>query len=216
MVFESVKDEFPSPEDAILRHPPPFSTYGFQKLAVEYFAKGACIQYGLPYTIVRPFNAIGIGEKRALIEREIFSGNVKLAMSHVLPDLIQKIAKGQYPLRILGSGDQIRHYTYGGDLAEGMLQCILHPKALNDCFNISTEKGHTVLELAKAVWVAMGKNLSEFKFESDEPFEWDVQKRVPNVSKARNLLGVRCSTDLDVALKEIIPWILSHIEAGEL
>ena len=49
------------------------------------------------------------------------SGNVKLAMSHVVPDLVQKVVKGQDPLHILGDGNQVRHYTYGGDLARGIV-----------------------------------------------------------------------------------------------
>ena len=110
MVFENTS-VYPTPEGEQLRCPPPSSTYGFQKLSCEYFAKGAWEQYKLPYTIIRPFNCIGIGERRALCDKEILSGNVKLAMSHVVPDLVQKILKGQDPLHILGSGDQIRHYT---------------------------------------------------------------------------------------------------------
>ena len=86
---------------------------------MEYFARAAWDQYKLPYTIVRPFNCVGIGESRALGDEEILSGNVELAMSHVVPDLVQKVLKGQDPLHILGSGDQVRHYTYGGDLAAG-------------------------------------------------------------------------------------------------
>src|SRR3989441_1603196 len=64
MVFESA-EVFPTPEGAQLSSPPPRSTYGFQKLATEYFARGAHEQYSLPYTIVRPFNCVGIGETRA-------------------------------------------------------------------------------------------------------------------------------------------------------
>jgi UDP-glucose 4-epimerase len=130
MVFEST-DVFPTPEGAQRTSPPPLSTYGFQKLAAEYFAQGAHEQYGLPYTVVRPFNCVGIGEQRALTDKEVMSGNVKLAMSHVVPDLIQKVVKGQDPLHILGSGQQIRHYTYGGDLARGIRLAIEHPDALN-------------------------------------------------------------------------------------
>ena len=79
--------------------------------------RAAWDQYQLPYTIVRPFNCVGVGEGRALGDVEVLSGNVKLAMCHVVPDLVQKILKGQDPLHILGAGDQVRHYTYGGDLA---------------------------------------------------------------------------------------------------
>ena len=122
MVFENTT-VFPTPEGEQFKSPPPFSTYGFQKLACEYFAKGAWEQYRLPYTIIRPFNCIGIGEKRAVCDKEILSGNVKLAMSHVVPDLVQKVLKGQDPLHILGDGKQIRHYTYAGDLARGMRFC---------------------------------------------------------------------------------------------
>ena len=119
MVYESAT-VFPTPEGAQLTSPPPVSTYGFQKLASEYFAKGAHEQYGLPYTIVRPFNCVGIGERRALRDTDVMSGNVKLALSHVVPDLALKVLKGQDPLHILGEGNQVRHYTYGGDLAHGI------------------------------------------------------------------------------------------------
>ena len=48
-------------------------------------------------------------------------------MSHVVPDLVQKVVKGQDPLHILGEGNQIRHYTYGGDLARGIVECMSQP-----------------------------------------------------------------------------------------
>ena len=82
MVFENATI-FPPPKGRARPAAP--VTYGFQKLATEYFAQGAYEQYGLPFTIVRPFNCVGIGERRALSDHEIMSGNVKLAMSHVVP-----------------------------------------------------------------------------------------------------------------------------------
>lgn len=115
MVYESAS-VFPTPEGTQLACPPPQSSYGLQKLSCEYFARAAWEQYGLPYTIVRPFNCVGVGEGRALSAPTILSGNVKLAMSHVLPDLVLKVLSGQDPLHLLGSGQQVRHYTYGGDV----------------------------------------------------------------------------------------------------
>src|SRR5205823_4551634 len=143
MVFES-SNVFPTPEGAQLTSPPPKSTYGFQKLATEYFAKGAHEQYGLPYTIVRPFNCVGIGERRALRDHEVMSGNVKLAMSHVVPDLCQKVLKDQDPLHILGDGSQVRHYTYGGDLAHGIRLAMESDRAVNEDFNLSTARSLVV------------------------------------------------------------------------
>jgi UDP-glucose 4-epimerase len=212
MVYEST-DVFPTPEGEQLRCPPPLSTYGFQKLACEYFAKGAWEQYQLPYTIIRPFNCIGIGEKRALCDKEVLSGNIKLAMSHVVPDLVQKIVKGQNPLHILGSGNQIRHYTYGGDLAEGIRLCVENENAINQDFNLSTDISTTVLELAKLIWIKVNGNLP-FKYISDAPYKYDVQKRVPSVKKAENILSFSAHTNLDDALDEIIPWIKQQINLG--
>ncbi|HVX56990.1 MAG TPA: NAD(P)-dependent oxidoreductase, partial [Candidatus Saccharimonadales bacterium] len=196
--------------------PPPLSTYGFQKLATEYFAKGASEQYQLPYTIVRPFNCVGIGEKRALTDKDVYSGNVKLAMSHVVPDIVQKILKGQDPLHILGDGHQVRHYTYGADLARGIRLCIEDPKALNDDFNISTAQSTTVLELAEMIWKKIHGDKKPFKYVSDKPFQHDVQKRVPDVSKAKKVLGFEATTSLSDMLDEVIPWIKEQIDHGNI
>ena len=212
MVFESTTT-FPTPEGEQLKCPPPLSTYGFQKLSCEYFAKGAWEQYKLPYTIIRPFNCIGIGEKRALCDKDVLSGNINLAMSHVVPDLVQKVLKGQNPLHILGDGSQIRHYTYGGDLAEGIRLCIESQKAINEDFNLSTPVSTTVLELAQLIWQKINGD-KPFRYISDPPFKYDVQKRVPSVEKAKRILGFEAKTSLSDALDEIIPWIKKQIENG--
>jgi UDP-glucose 4-epimerase len=214
MVFEST-DRWPSVEGDEQQVPPPLSSYGFQKLAVEYFARAAWDQYKLPYTIVRPFNCVGIGESRALGDVEVDSGNVKLAMSHVVPDLVQKILKGQDPLHILGSGDQVRHYTYGGDLARGIVDAVESEAALNDDFNLSTAESTTVLHLAQLIWKKV-KGDEPFRYVSDPAFEHDVQKRIPNVEKAKKILGFEATTSLDEMLDEVIPWIEQAVKDGTI
>ena len=215
MVFENTA-EFPTPEGAQRRCPPPNSTYGFQKLATEYFAQGAWEQYQLPYTIVRPFNCAGIGEQRAMRDCDVRSGNVKLAMSHVVPDLVQKVLKGQDELHILGSGNQARHYTYGGDLARGIRLAIEHPGALNDDFNLSTPVRTTVLELAQLVWRKIHGTSKPFRYVSDPAYPYDVQERSPDISKAKRVLGFEATTSLDEILDEVIPWVAEQIEVGQI
>ncbi len=215
MVYESAT-VFPTPEGAQRTSPPPVSTYGFQKLASEYFAAGAKEQYGLPFTIVRPFNCVGIGERRASRDTDVMSGNVKLALSHVVPDLVLKCLKGQDPLHILGAGDQVRHYTYGGDLAHGIRLAMESPAAVDEDFNLSTATSTTVLELAETIWRKVHADGRPFRFVSDPPFEHDVQRRVPDVRKARDVLGFEATTTLDAMLDEVIPWIRDEVAAGRL
>lgn len=215
MVFENTT-EYPTPEGAERRSPPPSSTYGFQKLACEYYAQGAWEQYKLPYTICRPFNCVGIGERRALTDKEVPSGNIKLAMSHVVPDLVQKVLKGQDPLHILGDGNQVRCYTYGGDLAKGIVKAIFAPEATNEDFNLSTPVATTVLELAELVWKKIHGDAKPFRYVSDKPFAYDVQKRIPNCEKAKRLLGYEATTSLSTVLDEVIPWIREEIKHGRI
>lgn len=209
MVFEST-NKWPSVEGDERRVPPPLSSYGFQKLAVEYFAIAAWDQYQLPYTICRPFNCVGIGESRALGGTKIKSGNVDLALSHVVPDIVQKVLKGQSPLHLLGNGQQIRHYTYGGDLARGIVTAMSHPAATNEDFNLSTAESTTVLDLAELIWKKIHGDRG-FEVVFDNPFEHDVQKRIPSVEKAKQVLGFEATTPLDVMLDEVIPWIRDAI-----
>jgi UDP-glucose 4-epimerase len=215
MVFEST-EHWPSREGDERKIPPPLSSYGFQKLAVEYFAKAAWDQYQLPYTIVRPFNCVGIGEGRALGDVEIASGNVKLAMSHVVPDLVQKIVKGQDPLHILGEGNQVRHYTYGGDLAKGIVECMEQEAATNNDFNISTPESTSVRDLAEVIWRKIKGPGEPLRLVCDPAYEYDVQKRVPDVTKAKEVLGFECTTTLDDMLDEVIPWVAQAVADGKL
>jgi UDP-glucose 4-epimerase len=215
MVYESA-DSWPSHEGQQLEVPPPLSAYGFQKLAVEYFARAAWDQYRLPFTIVRPFNCVGVGEGRALGAEQIMSGNIRLALSHVVPDLVQKVLKGQDPLHVLGSGDQLRHYTYGGDVAAGIVAAMEHPDAVNEDFNISSAQGITVAELAGRIWARIHGPDIPLRLAHDAPFRHDVQRRVPSTGKAKRVLGFEAMTTLDEMLDEVIPWVAAAIEAGAL
>ncbi len=209
MVFENAT-QYPTPEEEIYNCPPPNSAYGFQKLASEYFAKAAWDQYGLPFIIIRPFNCVGVGEDSALGESEITSGNIKLMMSHVLPDLVNKILKGQNPLHILGDGHQVRCYTNGNDIARGIVISIENPAAINHTFNISTSETTSVRELSEKIWRRINKNVP-FQYVCDEPYEHDVQNRVPDVSLAKRILGFESKVSLDQSIDEVIEYMRGKI-----
>ena len=205
MVFEETSI-YPTPESAIKNTPPPASTYGFQKLASEYFAKGAWEQYGLPYSIVRPFNCVGVGEDDSITEHEVTSGNIKLMMSHVLPDLVNKTLKGQDPLHILGEGNQVRCYTNGKDLARGIRLVIESEKAINEDFNISTSVATSVLDLARIIWTKINPD-KDFRYNIDTPYEYDVQKRIPDVTKSKEILGFESEILIEESIDEVINYL---------
>jgi|TARA_S200002703_G_scaffold145347_1_gene139667 UDP-glucose 4-epimerase len=206
MVFECTK-KYPTPETEVLKCPPPMSTYGFQKLASEYFCKGAYEQYGLPYTVIRPFNCVGIGEDEALGAEEVEQGNIKMLMSHVLPDLIYKALhlNSDDELPILGSGHQIRHYTNGKDIARGIRVAMESSAAENDDFNISSPEPTAVAELAEIVWRKI--HGTPLKLKHEDSFTYDVQLRSPNVEKAMEKLGFKTEIGLEESVEEVIVWM---------
>jgi len=129
---------------------------------------------------------------------------------------VQKVLKGQDPLHILGSGKQVRHYTYGGDLARGIRLCVEHPAARNQDFNLSTATRTTVLELAEMVWTKILGGGTPFRYVSDPPYEYDVQERSPRTEKAAALLGFQATTLLSEILDEVIPWIREQIAVTQI
>jgi UDP-glucose 4-epimerase len=202
MVFERAT-LYPTPESHLDECRIPLSTYGFQKLASEYFCKGAYEQWKLPYTIARPFNCVGVGEERAVVDEN----NTKLLMSHVLPDLVFKALHlergGALPL--LGDGSQVRHYTNGRDVARGIRLCI-EDTNLNMDYNISSPVATTVKELGIMVWKQVHDAEVEFIF-TEQPYRHDVQFRSPDVSKAERYLGFRADIPLSQSVQEVTNWM---------
>lgn len=191
MVFEST-EMYPSIENDIEIIPPPKSVYGFQKLASEYWCQAYNEQYGLPYVIVRPFNAIGIGED-------------PLKDSHVIPQLIYKVLQGQNPLKILGQGNQIRQYTHVSDIAEAIRLIILtNIVNTHTSFNVVNKNNQiNVLQLAEKIWYKINPGIP-FKCEFSQRLKYDVQKRIGSSEKIFEELGWVPQVDLDSALDGII------------
>lgn len=199
MVFENT-EVYPTSEEEVRACLPPSSTYGFQKLACEYFAQGAHEQYEVPYVIVRPFNCVGVGEEKAL-----GADNEELMLSHVLPDLINKILKGQDPVEILGEGNQVRCYTNGKDIARA-LAMLCENDIVNNDYNISIAKAHSVLDLAQIIWAKINPD-KPFAYTSKEPFKYDVQKRIPNTRKAERDFGFVADIPLEESIDEVVNYI---------
>jgi nucleoside-diphosphate-sugar epimerase len=200
MVFERA-GEWPTPEDALGRYPPPFSAYGFSKLVGEWYCRAFGDQYGLEFAIARPFNAYGPGE---FPEDEP-------GLAHVIPDLIKKILDGARPIRIFGDGSQTRSFTYVDDVADAIVTIGLHPSGAGDDFNIGTGLETSVLDLLEMLWEATGQEGS-LEVETSPALPVDVQRRVPDIFKIRERLGWASTVSLEDGLSRTARWYLGQGE----
>ena len=202
MVFEKTSI-FPSPESAVLESPPPVTHYGFSKLVGEYYCRAFNEEHGVPYTICRPFNAYGPGE---FPEDEP-------GIAHVIPDLAKKVLRGDYPLEIMGSGDQVRCYTYMTDIADGIVTAGLDRRGENDDFNVGDDTPTSVEQLARKVWELCGRT-EPFQLSHVPALEHDIQRRIPDVSKIESVLGWRVKNSLDDGLRSTIDWLRTPATAA--
>lgn len=197
MVFESTS-KFPSEEEDLTKIPPPISAYGFSKLVGEWYCKAFFDEYGLNYTIIRPFNAYGVNE----------APGEEVGYAHVIPDLIEKILSGQYPLELLGDGKQTRCFTHVSDIARGIILAIEKKEAINRDFNIGSEEEIKMIDLAKLLWEKCHIKKS-FKVKYVRPFKYDIKRRVPSSKNARAILGWKVEKKLEEEIPTIIAWIKS-------
>jgi UDP-glucose 4-epimerase len=197
MVFERAT-EFPTTEAHLEKCPAPRSAYGFSKLSGEVYTRAAHDEHGLRYTICRPFNAYGPGERPEPGEPGI---------AHAVPDLIAKALAHQRPLQIFGSGVQTRTLTHVEDIADGIVTALASPAGENEDFNISASDELTVAAIARLIWEACGNDPSELEFKHLPSFEVDVQRRWPSVEKARRVLGWRAQVKIEDGIAQTVDWL---------
>jgi nucleoside-diphosphate-sugar epimerase len=197
MVFERA-DEFPTPEDAIDRFPPPFSAYGFSKLIGEWYCRAFHEQFGTRFAIARPFNAYGPGE---VPEDEP-------GLAHVIPDLIRKIRDGRRPIEIFGDGDQVRSFTFVEDIADAIVRIGFDARADGEDFNIGTGVETSVLDLLDMLWELCGENGSPQVVRAAS-LPVDVRRRAPDTTKIRMVLGWSPGMDLREGLRRTVDWYVS-------
>jgi UDP-glucose 4-epimerase len=162
-------------------------TYAVSKLAGEHMGRAYYDEYGLPLVSVRPFNVYGPGQ--------IGGGAIRA--------FIEAALAGE-DLVIHGDGSQIRAWCYVDDMVEGALLCLEHPDAPGESFNIGNARSAvTIFDLASRI-----KRLTECPGEIRfQPLHYtDVELRIPNVDKARQVLGFEARVELDDGLARTIAW----------
>tara|TARA_Y100000034_G_scaffold70374_1_gene84889 strand:- start:192 stop:1184 length:993 start_codon:yes stop_codon:yes gene_type:complete len=199
MVYEG-SDLYPHKEIHIGKTLPPKTAYGQSKLIGEWMLKAVAEENDMEYSIAIPFNAYGPGE-----EPKITGGDLEVGSAHVIPDLFYKVNKSDGDVTILGEGNQTRCFTQVQDLARGIVTLVTHPNAKNEAFNLGSSQETSVLELVDMIWDISGKD-GKPNIIKTESFKHDVQKRVPSVQKAKDMLGFEVVRNLDEGLEEIWNW----------
>jgi len=162
-------------------------TYAVSKLAGEHLAHAYFDEFGLPTCSIRPFNVYGPGQ--------IGGGAIRA--------FIETILAGR-ELVIHGDGSQVRAWCYVDDLVDALLLVLERPDAVGEVFNVGNERSVlTVLDLATRIRALMNADV-EIKF---QPLHYtDVEMRIPNIDKARKLLGWEPKVDLNEGLARTIAW----------
>jgi UDP-glucose 4-epimerase len=162
-------------------------TYAVSKLAGEHMAHAYHDELALPAVTVHPFNVYG--------PRQIGGGAIRA--------FIEAALAGR-DLTIHGDGSQIRAWTYVTDMVAGVLACLEHPDAPGQTFNIGNPRSAvTIFDLAQRIKRLSGAQ-GEIVF---QPLHYaDVELRIPNVEKARTVLGWEPRIELDEGLEKTIAW----------
>jgi nucleoside-diphosphate-sugar epimerase len=162
-------------------------TYAVSKLATEHLAHNYQVQYGLPALSIRPFNIYGPGQ--------VGEGAVHRFIVRALRN---------EDIEIHNDGSQIRAWCYIDDIVDAVLLCLEAPGAVGQAFNIGNPRSVcTIHDLARHV-VRLAGSSSKLRF-----VEWphpDVELRIPDINKARNVLGYEPCVDLDEGLARTIRW----------
>ena len=196
--------KFPYTEADISKVNPPTNTYGFSKLAGEYFCRAYAEQYGINYTIIRYHNIYGAGED----SKGSTPGDI-----HVILALLDKVISGQYPLEFLGDAPDkaTRPFVYVDDAVEATIAIIEKAVAgdelvKNEDFNIGNDKYYTILELGEMIWKNYGDE-REFAYEVISTDKDTALRREVDITKIKSKLGWKPTTTLEEGLKPTAEWI---------
>ena len=169
-------------------------TYAVSKLAGEHMAHAYHAELGVPTVSVRPFNVYGPGQ--------IGGGAIRA--------FIEAALAGR-DLTIHGDGSQIRAWCYVDDMVDGTLLALEHADAVGESFNIGNARSAvTIHDLATRIKRLTGCT-GEIVF---QPLHYtDVELRIPNIEKAKRLLGFEAKVELDDGLVRTIAWYREHLGA---
>jgi len=201
MVYDScIQDiNIPLTEEMTNSCPMPKTDYGLGKLVSERMCEAFWQQYGIEYTIWRPFNIVSPHEQSM----------TEIGFSHVLPDFVNNIIIKKFnPLPIIGDGEQIRCFTWIDDVANIIADHSFSNASRNQIFNVCNVEPRSMKNVARLIYqIAIG-NPDELQFITSKDYMHDVKVRVPSVEKLQNILGPFSFINTEESIRQCLKHVL--------
>ena len=166
--------------------------YACSKMLDEFLALAYWKERKLPAIVVRLFNTVGPRQ----------TGQYGM----VLPTFVRQALAGQ-PITVFGDGTQSRSFTYVGDVVRGLIGLVTEPRAVGQVFNIGNVQEITIGELAERVKAATGSSSPIVRIPYEQAYEAgfeDMPRRVPDLSKIRELIGYEPRLGLDEIIASVV------------
>lgn len=168
----------------------PKSVYAVSKLAGEEYMKAYARKYGIDYTILRFFNVYGPGQ----------------IAEFVVPKFVERAEQGN-PLEVYGSGEQVRAFCHVRDAARAAVMTLQHPETSNMTINVGNDREPvSIQQLAETVVELTDSDVESVRVpldESDRDADREIYYRVPDVSRAREILGFEPTVSLEEGLQSL-------------
>ena len=166
--------------------------YAYSKGIDEFLGLAYHKQFGLPVVVVRLFNTVG--------PRQVGMYGM------VLPRFVQAAIKGE-PLKVFGTGEQSRCFCHVSDVVHALVQLIDKPAAYGGVFNVGSDEEISINDLARRVIELAGSasRIEHLTYEQayGQPFD-DMQRRVPDLSRIRSLIGFAPRLNLDEIIRSVL------------
>ncbi len=196
---KSVDVPFREDSDLVLGPTPKHRwAYACSKAIDEFLALAYWKERKLPVIIVRLFNTVGPRQ----------SGQYGM----VIPNFVRQALAGQ-PITVFGDGTQSRSFTYVGDVVRGLVALVEEPRAVGQVFNIGHGAEISIRDLAEKVKAMTGSSSPIHVIPYDQAYEAgfeDMPRRVPDISKIRDLVGYQPTVALDEILEKVIDYFRSR------
>lgn len=192
VVFASSAAVYGEPEYTPIdeKHPlNPRSPYGAAKLAIERLGIAYYATYGLPFTAIRIFNTYGERQPR-----------------YVMYDLLRKLYNDPTKLEVLGTGDQVRDYSYATDTAQAFLLAAQNDHSAGQVYNIAGGNPISIKELVIKLIDTL--NLKNVKVTyTGKSWPGDINKLIADVDKIQQELGFEAVVDIDEGISFLESWL---------